>query len=73
MEPDGILNGSTRNERSRKTIRITGKKLLAYSTHQGSAMPAGRLARSMKRSSSQIIPVTSNKENKIKAKVISAS
>ncbi len=28
MEPEGILNGSTRKERSRKTMRMTGKKLL---------------------------------------------
>ena len=35
IELDGILNGSTRNERSRNTIRITGKKLIEYSTHQG--------------------------------------
>ena len=35
MELDGILNGSTRNERSRKTIRITGKKLAEYSRYHG--------------------------------------
>src|SRR5512145_453840 len=35
IELDGILNGSTRNERSRNTIRITGKKLIEYSTHHG--------------------------------------
>src|SRR5512135_1983082 len=70
IEPDGILNGSTRNERNRNTIRITGKKLLAYSTHQGSFTPAGRLERSRKRSSSQIAPVSSNNENRIRAKVI---
>src|SRR2546428_11218629 len=36
FEPEGILKGSTRNERSRKTIRMTGKKLFGYSIHQGS-------------------------------------
>src|SRR3989442_10562165 len=36
IEPEGILNGSTRNERSRNTMRMTGKKLFGYSIHQGS-------------------------------------
>src|SRR5690606_28049903 len=39
MDPDGILKGSNKKERSRKTTTITGKKLAQYSTHQG-----GRLA-----------------------------
>src|SRR3979409_632379 len=42
IELDGILNGSTRNERSRNTIRITGKKLTEYSTHHGCLAPAPR-------------------------------
>jgi hypothetical protein len=35
IEPDGILNGSTTNERSTNTARITGKKLAEYSSHHG--------------------------------------
>src|SRR5437016_11121686 len=46
IELDGILNGSTRNERSRNTIRITGKKLTEYSTHHGCLASAGRERRS---------------------------
>jgi len=36
IEPDGMRNGSTRNERSRNTNRITGKNARAYSTMSGS-------------------------------------
>jgi hypothetical protein len=35
MEPDGILNGSNRNERSRNTTTITGNKPAVQSSHQG--------------------------------------
>jgi hypothetical protein len=35
IEPDGILNGSTTNERTTNTARITGKKLAVYSSHHG--------------------------------------
>src|SRR5690606_9522504 len=40
MEPDGMRNGSTTNERSTNTNRITGKKLTAYSTHHGTRVAA---------------------------------
>ena len=43
IDADGILNGSARNERSRKTIRRTGKKLFGYSIHHGSRAPCARL------------------------------
>src|SRR2546428_11218628 len=33
IEPEGILKGSTRNERSRKTIRMSVEKLFGYSHH----------------------------------------
>ena len=36
IEPEGILNGSTRNDLRRNTASITGKKLREYSTHHGS-------------------------------------
>ena len=42
IEPDGILKGSTQNERIRKTTTITGKKARAMSTTTGSASPAVR-------------------------------
>ena len=35
IEPEGILNGSNRNERSRKTMRMTGNKPAVQSSHQG--------------------------------------
>src|SRR2546426_9137830 len=58
IELDGILNGSTRNERSRNTIRITGKKLTEYSTHHGCLASAGRERRSHAASSAHTTPVT---------------
>ena len=42
IEPEGILNGSKRKERSTKTIRITGKKLAPHSTHNGSLVFVAR-------------------------------
>src|SRR6185369_10034131 len=38
----GILNGSAMNERSRNTIKRTGKKLFGYSIHHGSGSPGRR-------------------------------
>src|SRR5688572_5606881 len=73
IEPDGILNGSTRNERSRKTIRMTGKKLFEYSTHHGSVTAgsrAARLSRSKNLSSIHTAPVTTSSTNMIRAKFI---
>ena len=40
---EGILNGSTMNRRSTKTIRITGKKPAPYSTHHDPCRPHARL------------------------------
>src|SRR3989449_7138310 len=61
IELDGILNGSTRNERSRNTIRITGKKLTEYSTHHGCLASAGRERRSHAASSAHTTPVTTSR------------
>src|SRR5205085_7006434 len=73
IELDGILNGSTRNERSRKTIRITGKKLTEYSTHHG-CLPSLLLPlRRMAISSSQTRPVTTSRMNRKSAKLTSFS
>jgi len=36
IEPDGIWNGSTRNERRTSTMNSTGKNDLPYSTSSGS-------------------------------------
>src|SRR5215510_1090031 len=68
IELDGILNGSTRNERSRNTIRITGKKLTEYSTHQGCLRPGARARRSHAASSAQTPPVTTSRISKNSAK-----
>src|SRR3989344_3020425 len=84
MEPEGMRNGSTRNERIRNTIRITGKKARAYSTKAGSlrarvassAFPAwesalalrSRFSASSNRSSPQIAPVPARISNMISAK-----
>src|SRR3989304_5077152 len=68
IDPDGILNGSTRNERSTKTINITGKKLFPYSTHQGSFAPAARRPASQRRSARATAPVTTSSENSSSAK-----
>jgi hypothetical protein len=68
IEPDGILNGSTRNERSRNTTRITGKKLIEYSTHQGCLASFCLLLLRKNRSTSQTIPVTDSSVNRKSAK-----
>src|SRR5436190_16854118 len=70
IELDGILNGSTRNERSRNTIRITGKKLTEYSTHQGCFSPGVRLPRSHSASSAQTAPVTTSSSSRKRAKLM---
>src|SRR5574341_1010002 len=72
IEPDGILNGSTRNERSRNTIRITGKKLIEYSTHQGCLEPPRR-RRSHAASSAQTPPVSTRSISRNKAKFMLSS
>src|SRR2546430_5255942 len=68
IEELGILNGSAINERSRKTIRSTGKKLFGYSIHHGSGLPAGRFRAHSTRSASAITPVTTVSKNSIRAK-----
>src|SRR5882724_12630271 len=72
IDDDGILNGSTRNERSRNTIRITGKKLTEYSTHQGCLAAPPRRLRSHKVSSAHTRPVTTSRISRNKAKFITA-
>src|SRR5688572_33489606 len=69
MEPDGILKGSTRNERSRNTTRITGKKLIEYSTHQGCLASCGLPFLRKYLSSSQTRPVTVSSRNRKSAKL----
>src|SRR5213075_1256933 len=73
IEEDGILNGSTRNERSRNTIRITGKKLTEYSTHHGCFAAAPRRRRSHSISTAQTRPVTTRRISRNRAKFIAAS
>src|SRR5436853_7902042 len=72
IEDDGILNGSTRKERSRKTIRITGKKLAEYSTHHG-CFAAPRRFFSHSTSTPQTSPVTTSKISRNRAKFITAA
>src|ERR1700686_4786840 len=66
----GILNGSATNERKRKTISSTGKKLFGYSIHQGSGAPALRRPAKNQRSASAIAPVATVSTNRIRAKFI---
>src|SRR5260221_3220718 len=68
IEEDGILNGSTRNERSRNTIRITGKKLTEYSTHHGCFAASPRRLRSHSISTAQTRPVTTRRISRKRAK-----
>ena len=42
MEPEGILNGSNTNERSRNTTAITGNRPAVQSSHQGWASTRSR-------------------------------
>src|SRR5918994_1906616 len=68
IELDGILNGSTRNERSRKTIRITGKKLIEYSTHHGCLASRLLHLRRTSLSSNHTAPVTTSRISRNNAK-----
>src|SRR6185503_9550428 len=70
IDDDGILNGSARNERSRKTTSRTGKNDFEYSTQMGSAAPAGRCRARNRRSISHTTPVTVVRTNRISAKFI---
>ena len=45
IEPDGILKGSNRNERSRNTARITGNRPAVQSSHQGCISSRSRALR----------------------------
>src|SRR5271169_1728380 len=68
----GILKGSATKERSRKTISSTGKKLLGYSTHQGSGAPAARRREKYHRSASATAPVSTVSTNRISAKFMAS-
>src|SRR5512143_476704 len=70
IDDDGILNGSATNERSRKTISRTGKKLFGYSTHQGSRASGGRCLAKTRRSASAMAPVATVARNRMRAKFI---
>src|SRR3954467_3515485 len=73
IEEEGILNGSTRNERNRNTIRITGKKLTEYSTHHGcfASLPLPLARKAI--STSPTSPVTASRMNRNRAKLIASS
>src|SRR6185295_4667907 len=70
IEDDGILKGSATNERSRKTISRTGKKLLGYSIHHGSRASEPRPRAKNNRSRSAMAPVASVARNRISGKFI---
>ena len=70
IDDDGILNGSTRNERSRNTIRMTGKKLFGYSIHHGSGSPSARFLLNTSLSASVTAPVMTSRMNRIRAKFV---
>src|SRR5689334_7289057 len=70
IDDDGILNGSTRNERSRKTMRMTGKKLFGYSIHHGSGSPSTRRLANTSLSASVTAPVTRSRMKRISAKFV---
>src|SRR5687767_3491453 len=73
IELDGILNGSTRNERSRNTIRITGKKLTEYSTHHGCLASCDRRFLRTSMSRSHTSPVTTSRISRNRAKFMTAA
>src|SRR3954469_10979733 len=68
IDDEGILKGSTRNERKKKTIRMTGKKLTEYSTHHGCFAASPRRLRSHSISTAQTRPVTNRRISRNKAK-----
>src|SRR5512143_1215971 len=70
IDDDGILKGSARNERNRKTTRRTGKNDLEYSTQTGSGAPGARRAAKNSRSTSQMTPARAVRTNRIRAKFI---
>src|SRR5579862_6416518 len=70
IDDDGILKGSARKLRSRKTTSRTGKNDFEYSTHTGSAASGARREAKKSRSSSQTTPVTAVRTKRIRAKFI---
>src|SRR6476646_10487783 len=70
IDDDGILKGSARNERNRKTTSRTGKNDFEYSTQTGSCAAALRLLAKNSRSASHTTPVTAVSTNRIRAKFI---
>src|SRR5437899_4966706 len=73
IDDDGILNGSATNERSRKTIRSTGKKLFGYSIHHGSRASGARSLAKWSLSASAITPVRTVARNRISAKFMAGA
>jgi hypothetical protein len=70
IEPEGILKGSTINERIKNTKKMTGKKLLEYSTRIGSFVFLGLFLLKTKISRSQMTPVIIKTITMINAKII---
>src|SRR5574340_560416 len=70
IDDDGILNGSTTNERSRNTASSTGKNDFAYSTQTGSRAPSGRFGARNTRSASHAAPDTTVTRKRSRAKFI---
>src|SRR5215471_13975466 len=68
IEELGILNGSATNERSRNTMSSTGKKLFAYSIHQGSESSWPRRREKKTLSASAMTPVSAVSRNSMRAK-----
>ena len=73
IDPDGILNGSTQNERMRKTTTITGKNARAMSISTGSASPALRRLRAHLASYSHRRPVITAAMSSTAAKSVNFS
>src|SRR4051812_10218036 len=73
MEPEGILKGSTQNERIRNTTTITGKKARAMSTTTGSGTSAMRRLRPIFASMSQMRPVITAASSSTAAKSVNLS
>src|SRR5688500_3460517 len=70
IDDEGILNGSATNERSRKTLSSTGKKLFGYSIHHGSGASGARRLANTRRSARATRPVINVARKRISAKFI---
>src|ERR1044072_717536 len=70
IDDEGILNGSATNERNRKTISRTGKKLFGYSIHHGSRASEARPRAQHDRSRTAIAPVATGARNRISGNFI---